>query len=279
MKITREEHAAQVQFFRWLQLYEREMSPIRIQHQLEILAEDVFIQSMVGEMKGREHYPELIKVYAGWQNAHHVQNVTVYETMEGEMNLEADVVYQSIQPDVSQKTYPIHYSTLLEWDEGERLPLFCNINMAITGEAPAVPLSDAYPKNRLRALMHYWLFLLEQLEEDVAPFRELLAEEFVLDLSEQSHLTSIDDLASWLQRVSPQLESSNHYPRNFSVKTLGEHAYEMRVVFAWSGLSEDGQELAATTAHTWEIVDDVTARFPRIRRMSVKALRDFGPVD
>jgi hypothetical protein len=70
-------HLALTQYHRWYQVYEQPFTKASIENQLDILADDVEISSHAGTMKGKEGLPDRLKMYEGWQNAHHVQNTTV----------------------------------------------------------------------------------------------------------------------------------------------------------------------------------------------------------
>jgi hypothetical protein len=68
------------------------------------------MKSAAGEMQGKANYQK-IKVYKGWKNAHHIQNIAVNKLEDGCINLEADIIYQNLKSDGSNDSYPLHYST------------------------------------------------------------------------------------------------------------------------------------------------------------------------
>jgi hypothetical protein len=55
-----------------------------------------------GTMNGKEGLPELLKMYEGWQNAHHVQNTVVELLGKDTLTLEAVSLYHNIRPDVNR---------------------------------------------------------------------------------------------------------------------------------------------------------------------------------
>ena len=55
---------------------------------MEILDDNLYMKSAAVEMKGKQNYPERLKLYAGWKNAHHVENITVTDS-EKDLQLEA----------------------------------------------------------------------------------------------------------------------------------------------------------------------------------------------
>jgi hypothetical protein len=260
-------HLAKVQYHRWYQLYERDMTEKRIANQMEVLADEIVVKSAAGEMKGKENYPPRLAVYKGWRNAHHVQNITVTEGGDNKLKLEADVRYQNIQPDGSKKSYTIHYSTELK-KNGDQLPQFTFVGIQPIGETQDV-FEDAYPKNRINSLLHYWMALMERVDGNVEPFRELLTKDFLLNFSTASQIDSIEKLGAWLNGSPKTLQQSSHHPEKLSIKKINESEYEMTVELDWYGIAKDGNKLTAKTKHIWQIVDDVEDRFAKIKRADV----------
>src|SRR5688572_1020563 len=54
--LSQQRHAALAQYYRWYQLYERPITPARIELQLEILRPDIYLESMLGKGEGHERY-------------------------------------------------------------------------------------------------------------------------------------------------------------------------------------------------------------------------------
>ncbi|WP_208889368.1 hypothetical protein [Polaribacter sejongensis] len=264
-------HAAIVQYHRWYLFYERDFeNKQRLENQLEILADSVKMKSAAGEMQGKENYHERLKVYKGWKNAHHIQNITVHKLEDGTMNLEADIVYQNLKPDGSNYSYPLHYSTFLKEVPNALLPVFTEINIQPTGEIKNPTFKDAYPENRMLSLMHYWLLNMEQLDGNVASFKEVLAEDFKLNFSTNSEpIVTIEQLEKWLNGTPLQLNKSSHSPENFSMKVISENQYEVNVDFVWNGETKDGQIVTATTAHHWIVEDNPNDRFAKIKEVTI----------
>ena len=273
---TREQHLAKVQLHRWYQLYEREMNDQRITNQMDILEDDLHMKTAAGEMKGKENYPERLTVYKGWQNAHHVGEVTISKSEQG-LHLETDIHYQNIRPDGEKKSYTIHYNTRLN-KSGDVLPKFAYIEIQPTGENLET-FKDAYPVNRTKSLMYYWLACMENLDGNVTPFKELLADDFILNFSTSTAITSIGELETWLNGTPMQLKDSSHFPEAFSVKTIMENEYEVTVDFDWKGVTKEGKQAKAKTRHVWYVVDNPNERFARILKADVSQVEPFTIVD
>ncbi|WP_420574833.1 hypothetical protein [Kordia sp.] len=269
-------HLAKTQYYRWYQLYERSMTEKRIKHQMELLADDIFLQSAAGEMRGKESYPERLKVYDGWQNAHHVQAVSVQEHEEGFLQLLASIRYQNIQPNGEKASYTIDYT--IDFEHFDRsLPQFKTVKITPTGQTEDI-FVDAYPENRTKALLHYWLATMELCDGNVTPFAELLTDSFELNFSSGT-IRSLDDFSVWLNGAPKHMKESNHHPENFEVNTINDTTYEMKVEFDWNGITLDDRKMIAHTSHHWIIVDDPEERFARIKTMNVTQLTPFTVVD
>jgi pimeloyl-ACP methyl ester carboxylesterase len=273
---TRDQHLAKVQLHRWYQLYEREMNTKRVTNQMEILADDIYMKTAAGEMNGKQNYPERLTVYKGWKNAHHVENVSVV-SKDNILQLEADIRYQNIRSDGEKKSYTIHYNTELT-KNGDDLPQFSFIEIAPTGETNET-FKDAYPENRTKSLMYYWLASMENLDGNVTPFKELLANNFTLNFSTSSQIKSIKELETWLNGTPMQLKESSHYPENFSVKTIMENEYEVTVEFDWKGTTKDNKHVKAKTKHIWYVLDNPNERFAKILKADVSQIEPFMVVE
>ena len=81
----------------------------RLANQLEILAEDVSIESAAGEIKGRGNYPPCLSKYKSWINAHHVQNINIIPLQDGNIHMEADILYQNKNTNGERADYSIKY--------------------------------------------------------------------------------------------------------------------------------------------------------------------------
>jgi hypothetical protein len=101
-KAEQQTHLALTQYYRWYQVYEVPFTAKRIQNQKDILSNDVEIISSLGTSKGTEQLEDRLKVYEGWKNAHHVQHTDVKLMPDGNIALEADIIYQNIRPDQSK---------------------------------------------------------------------------------------------------------------------------------------------------------------------------------
>lgn len=276
MENTREQHLAKTQFYRWYQLYERDLNEQRINNQMKILCDDVVIKTSAGEVHGKQHYPEYLKVYEGWKNAHHVQNIKVDVKNTDTLQLEADIRYQNIQPNGQKASYTIHYTTTLKKETGN-LPRFSSIQITPTGETKD-EYSDAYPTNRTKSLMYYWLALIERLDGDVTPFKVLLAKDFELNFS-TGKINSIEILKKWLNKTSRELAQSNHYPEDFSIKPIMENEYEATAYFDWKGLSKDGKSMKGKTKHLWYVVDNPNDQFAKILKADVKQVEPYKTIE
>ena len=268
---TKDQHLAKVQLYRWYQLYEREMTTERVNNQLDILTDDIYMKTSAGEMNGKQNYPERLTVYKGWQNAHHVESVKVSSLVKDVLMLEADIRYQNIQPNGEKKSYAIQYHTKLTKSK-ELLPKFSSIEIAPTGETNET-FKDAYPENRTKSLMYYWLASMESLDGNVAHFVEMLADDFTLNFSTSSEIKSIKDLETWLNGAPLQLKESSHYPENFSIKTIMENEYEVTVEFDWKGITKDNKQVKARTKHIWYVVNNPNERFARILKADVSQIK------
>ncbi|MCX8491679.1 MAG: hypothetical protein ORN54_11485 [Cyclobacteriaceae bacterium] len=86
-------HIALTQYYRWYQVYEVPFTKARIDNQLDILTGDVEISSQAGTTKGKDGLADRLKLFEGWENAHHVQSAKVESLDNDSLTLEADILY------------------------------------------------------------------------------------------------------------------------------------------------------------------------------------------
>jgi hypothetical protein len=270
-------HLALTQYHRWYQVYEQPFTKASINNQLDILADDVEISSAGGTMKGKDNLPERLKMYEGWQNAHHVQNTAVELLDNDTLKLEADILYQNIRPDDSQYSYSIHYSTTLQLREND-LPVFKTVSIRPTGSIEPPQFVSAYPENRAKSFMHYWLYLMETIESNAYKFKELLAENFELHLSTSSMVDTLDKFNEWATSVPKQIKASSHFPKNLLVKENTDKTISVSVDFEWEGISVDDKPMIAETHHEWILENNPDDRFAKMKRMDVVQTKPFQVV-
>lgn len=274
---TIDDHLAKAQFYRWYQLYERPITNNRVQNQLDILDNDIIITSAAGQQKGKQGYPARLALFKGWENAHHVQSVEVTSIGDGSYKLTANIEYQNIKPNGEKNSYRLNYDTRLQ-DTDSLLPQFTEITIKPTGVSD-LTFEDAYPTNRALSLMHYFLALMEKLDGNVAPFKELLAPEFAFNFSSaNNNIQTVEALSAWLNTVPSQLKQSSHYPENFSVTVTKEGQYLVSVDFDWYGITKSDQKMTAKTRHSWVIIDNPEERFARLKSINVEAIKPFQQV-
>jgi hypothetical protein len=255
-------------------VYEQSFTEASISNQLDILADDVEISSAAGTMKGKEGLPDRLKMYKGWQNAHHVQNTSVELLDNDILKLEADILYQNIRPDDSRYSYTIHYSTTLQLREND-LPFFKTVSIQPTGNIEPPQFISAYAENRAKSFMHYWLYLMETIESNADKFKELLAGNFELYLSTSSMVDTLEKFTEWAASVPKQIKASGHYPKNLLVKENADKTINLSVDFEWEGISIDDKPMIAETHHEWVLENNPDERFARMKNMVVTQIKPF----
>lgn len=275
-KLEQQTHLALAQYYRWYQVYEVSFTAERIQNQKDILSEDVEISSQMGTTKGKEGLEDRLKVFTGWQNAHHVQNTEVQILPDGNLSLEADILYQNIRPDNSKFSYTLHYSTQLQPREND-LPLFTKLDLKPTAEVKEFKFEAAYPENRTKSFMHYWLYLMENPNSN--KFKELLADDFCLQLSSGEPITSLSKFEEWLKSVSATILTSTHSYKNFTVVENKDNTFIVTVDFDWKGINVKDEKMVAETHHEWLLTNNMNERFARMKTMKVTIIRPFQVVD
>ena len=272
--LEQQTHAALAQYHRWYQVYEVPFTAQRIANQKDILSDDVEIVSQMGSTKGKAGLEERLKVFTGWQNAHHVQDSNVSVSTDGLLLLEADIVYQNIRPDDSKHSYTLHYSAQLR-PRGTELPVFKKLLLKPTGEIKDFRFESAYAENRAKSFMHYWLFLVETAHGNSEKFQEMLADGFAMELGDKRRLDNWVAFDAWIKSINNQIATSTHTAKNFTLTDRGDDGLQVSVDFDWKGVNREGQHMVAETHHEWLLTNNQDERFARLKKMTVTMLRPF----
>ena len=268
-------HAAMAQFHRWYQLYENNAVPI--ENSLDILAAEVTVKSGLGEGKGHDVYKQRIaQLPKAWKNAHFPRNIQVTPKADGSTELTAEVTYfnEGMKPGVVGSA-ELTYTTVLKGSETV-LPRFSSIEIKQNSEGTTPNFKDAYPDNRVRSLLHYWLALIEDPARRLEPFKEILAEGYALNFS-SGKISDAAAFEKWFRGSASSVTASTHVVQNLKVEALNASEFKMSAELDWEGILPTNAEMTARTRHVWLVVDNPKERFARIKTMDVEALRPFAP--
>lgn len=270
------QHAALAQLHRWYLLYEE--PEYGIDNALDILSEDVYVKSGLGEARGHEQYAERVKqLPTTWKNAHEVKSVDVVVNDDGSLQLTTDITYQNqgMLENDAVRTAELSYTMSLTPGETV-LPTFTHIAIAQNSDGLSDTFTPRYAENRLKSLVHYWLALIEDPARNAAPVEEILAEDFTLNFSSGA-ITDMEGFRQWLAGPASQVTASTHHVSNFSHEALDEDRYAVSMDFDWNGILPDNTEMTAKTRHLWIVLDNRSERFPRIQTVDVEVLEPFAP--
>ncbi|MFK7984318.1 MAG: hypothetical protein AB8G86_30370 [Saprospiraceae bacterium] len=272
---TKLEHATKAQLYRWFNGYERYFTASRITNQLALLAEDIIVTTPRESIAGKANYAKSLKEYKGMKIAHTIEEIKITTKINGRIEAEIHLIYHGVQRDGTDNCLRFIYKNELAQIPNQ-LPVFKNIQLAVEGAFQSPPFTDSYPRLRALALMHYYLFLIERLQENAVDFQEILIDGFQLKFSPTTIINSIETLNSWLKKVRQKVAITSHYPKNVSVKTLALDRYELTVDFDWEGWTITNQKMTAQTRHTWLIIDKKNDRFAKIQAIEVAQLVSFS---
>ena len=272
---TKLEHATKAQLYRWFNGYERYFTASRINNQLALLAADIVVTTPRESISGTSNYAQGLKEYRGMKIAHTIEDIKITTKINGRIEAEITLIYHGVQRDGTDNCLRFIYKNELA-QIPNKLPVFKNIQLEVDGAFQSPPFTDSYPKLRSLALMHYYLFLIERLKENAVDFQEILMDEFQLKFSPTTIISSIEDLNTWLKKVSKKVAITSHYPKNVVVKTLALDKYELSVDFDWEGWTTTNQKMTAQTRHTWVIIDKKNDRFAKIQSIEVEQLVSFS---
>jgi hypothetical protein len=263
-------HAALSQFHRWFLIYENSLVPLATQ--LDLLAADIKLKSGLGEAKGHDDYANrMSQIPKTWRNAHFVKSFRVDVKSNGEAVINAGITYlnEGMKPGFTRSA-ELSYAVEL----GKGAPLLPKLQLVIinqNSEGTVPAFTSAYEENRLKSLLHYWLALIEDPVRNLDPFREILADGFLLNFT-SGKITNFKDFEKWFRGPASAVAASTHVMSGFKNDDL-----VATFDFDWNGITPDGKDLTAKTRHTWTVTDDPKRRFAQIKQMDVEVIEPFAP--
>ncbi|MDI9310338.1 MAG: hypothetical protein QM535_08985, partial [Limnohabitans sp.] len=185
------------------------------------------------------------------------------------------ILYQNIRPDDSKYSYTLHYSTILELREND-LPIFKMLKLQPTAIVEDFKFEEAYTENRAKSFMHYWLYLMECPVVD--KFKELLDENFILNLSSGETISEFEAFRIWLESSSSKLITSTHSYKNLEIINNQNNTISVKVNLEWKGITVENKKMIAETHHKWTLSNDTEERFARMKQMNVTIVKPFEVV-
>ncbi len=269
--------AALAQLFRWWQFYEHPESSLA--NQLDILAEDVHIDSSGNAVNNRAEYQAYAESLPQMRNAHWLDAPTLTMDVVADgivASLDAKYLNIGALPDGALMNATVHYDIELTSVDNSVLPEFTKIIIAAGAGDGSTEFVDAYATNRVASLVHYYLALLGQPDFALEPFSELFADEFAFEFSGAS-ITTIGGFDEWVQGYRSLLDAAMLSIESFDVVDQGDGAMTATIDFEWDGLMADGSRMEMGTRHVWHVVDNPAERFARARSIEVTKTREMAP--
>ncbi len=279
-------HGALAQMHRWWQFYEV-AEPV-LENQLDILAEDVFVRSTLGEVTGRAAYVTAsASLPTDWRNSHVIGRPATTVT-DGGVSLRTDLTYLNLgaKPAGELTARRLQYDVEMSRHDHTPLPTIRRLVISDLGDPVGSEYRSAYPQNRVLSLLHYWLALVEDPARRAEPFVELLTDPFRLDFT-SGPITDAAGLAGWLAGPASEVEASTHVITSLAVDAVDAvdavagpgagSGFTAVVGLDWHAVLPGGAQVRAATEHTWQVVDDPERRFARIRQAEVRTVRPIGP--
>jgi hypothetical protein len=264
------EHFAKVQLYRWFQFYERELNTTRVDNQLDILADDIYIESPEIKTIGKENYPSRLLKYRYWKNAFHIKSIRVSDVELGKIHVDAEISYQNIQEFGQKSSYIVRYNTVLE-QRTDDLPVFKEIKLEPILKTK-LTFEDTYAHNRIKSLIHYFFGNLEKLDGNSEPFKEILTEDFEINSIRNGLVDSKEKFEYGLKENSKKFKQSSYTLKEYHIVNSENNNYTLNMNVHWDGIDAGGIKMSKRLNHKWQIIDDDTQRFAKIKHAVVEII-------
>lgn len=259
------EHMALVQFYRWFQIFEREQTAARINNHLSMLSDSVLVTTQSGLLEGKAGMLGFMNYVSSWKNTHHIEKISVVDNKDGNLFLEADIVYQNILPDGGRNSYRLHYTTQLEKRKGD-LPIFTSLTLLPTAVIKDRVFEDAYVENRSTSLVYYWMYLADN--RNMEKMHDLLTSD-VQVRSGKDEISGNQRYTAWLNRSQNKYEAELRTFKNITSSMDADGSIHLSMDVEWKGVDGRGRNYSSESHHQWLVSDNADETFARIKKMTI----------
>jgi len=137
---------------------------------------------------------------------------------------------------------------------------------------------EAYLNNRAKSFVHYWCYLIENLRQvfNMELFKEVLANDFELR-KDSEYIDNVGLFEEWLKGLKESLVDVRHGVEEF-VAVCGENGVivvNVKFVFVFKyAQNVEAGDVTVRESIEWVLENNIDERFPRVKRMNVKLIRD-----
>lgn len=265
-------HISLTQYYRLFEIFERHNSNNK--DFLDLLMEDVKFKDSSKQLVGRKALLEYAKHFSEVSISYHTKEVTVTSIADGKYMVTADILCQ--QDDVRHQNKDLLIQCKLILIEGKKtLPLIESIELNSVKNMDCSQYKDSYAYNRARAIAHFWIYILENLDEYIDCYDEIIAPEFLVQTKTGDKITSMDDYRTWLRAGDARVSYTSHQYKSFEVISEENGEIEIKFNFDWQGYSIDHQPMIAESQHRWIILDNPENRFACIKEIEMYMIIPF----
>ncbi len=275
-RVDHQKNLVLVQYYRWFQVFERELTPTRMDNHLELLSDNILITTYTGPLRGKDGMVGFANHVKDWKNSHHIENVMVREGKADTLLLEADILYQNILPDTKRNSYRLHYSTKLTPVLGE-LPQFTHVTLLPTETVANPTFEDAYNENRSKSLVYYWLLLMDNSTVNKPKFGELMVPAFRFGMDTEANKDD-KQFFSWLRDAKKKVIGTNHIPKNFIVSNTKDGKIQVSFDVQQKSIDINEVKFLAEFHHDWILENNLDERFARVREMKITQTKPIEKV-
>ncbi|WLR41776.1 hypothetical protein LC087_13075 [Bacillus carboniphilus] len=267
-KSTKNSHIAQSLAHRWYVIYESEITDKMIENQIDILSPNVKISSPNGVATNADEFiASLHRLPKNNRHSHHMKSFSFNEISENEGELAIDIVYQNENETGDLNAFKIHYDNKISFN-GENWT-FNEININIVEPVEITSFESAHHYNRVNSFAHYYLYLMEQLNGNAEPYKELFSTEgFEFVFSPNPPITSFEGFADWYMAIPNRIKKSSHRIENIDIKVENDNLYKVSIDMHWDSVTTDDQQMALDTRQEC-ILEETGDRFPKIKEIKV----------
>lgn len=257
------------QFYRVLEVYETDYTETTLYNHLSLIDDQFVSYYTDGIWKGKASHLQRLSILKNWKHANHILGYNFKKLSESELSLTVDALYQNVLPDGTVTNYNVtHFNRFLVTPENIYLKETKILNSLIEG---AQSFEPSYLKNRAAALVHKWLYLIENIKYKDTSFIEMFAPKFRLSTDVIFENQNNDEIKFQLSEMYDLSTQTCFDVQNIALRNVDKGRIEINAIV--KSCSDTPKSNEFTIQHRWLVEQDSEKPFMKIHAFDILDIR------
>jgi hypothetical protein len=275
-KDSSDRHKVMTQFYRMIQILDYSYSGN--EDFSDLFAYNMEYKSLKSHINGLVDFEEFINGVKKDKQSFHIENVTINIDEFGKFIVFADILRQELNKNGACITNELNCRVMM-LNKENALPVIEKIEIVSVQELPSTIYKKSYAYNRARSVAHYWIYILENLDQCISFYDEILAPKFKVNTKSGETITDIISYREWLRAGDARVSYTSHTYRMFEILYEDKDEIRFKFQFDWQGYSTNHKPMLAKSQHHWVILNNQGNRFAQIKEIDMNMIIPFTIIE